>query len=49
MIQKFVCAIGVLCLLCGCACMDSANLTDPIILILGGGLLTLMTYKAYEL
>lgn len=49
MIQKLVCALGVLCFLCGCACMDSDCLTDPIILILGGGMLMLSAYKAYEL
>lgn len=49
MIQKLICVIGVLCFWGGGACMNSDNLAIPIILVLGGGLLTLMTYNAYEL
>lgn len=49
MIQKLICAIGAVCFWGGGACMNSDNLTVPIILVLGGGLLMLMTYKAYEL
>lgn len=49
MVQKLICLIGVLCFCTGGACMNSDSLALPTLMVVVGGLLTLATYRAYEL
>ena len=48
-LQKLICLIGVLCFCFGGSSMNSKNLLIPAALTIGGGLLALATYHAYEL
>jgi len=48
-LQKLICLIGILCFCLGGSSMDSKNLLIPAALTIGGGLLALATYHAYEL